>query len=375
MRIIPKPVRTLTLILVVFGSLNVAHPQQPDPDQLLNRAIEAQQRGEYDAAVRDYRKVLALRPNMVEAKVNLGAALVHEGQYDAAIQMYKSALPQLTQKNAIMMNIALAYYKKADFNGAREQLLALHDAQPEDVRTAILLGDTDVKVGKAPEAISMLEHFESTNTQNLDFGFVYGSALVNGGRRRDGVAQLEKVAAAGNMADAYMLAGATLLKLNELEQARRDLENALRLDPKLPGIYTLTGTARDKTGDLTSAESAFREAIKSNPNDFDANLYLGAILCKRRELDEAKPYLDHALQLNPASSMARYEVAMLKSTSGDYAAAVEEFEKLIKEDPTWLEPHVELATLYYKLHRAEDGANERKIVEKLTAEQQKQGPQ
>jgi tetratricopeptide (TPR) repeat protein len=365
----------LTLVLVVAAFFNAAQAQQLNPEQLLNRAMAAQQRGEYAAAIRDYKRVLALRPHMVEAKVNLGAALAHEGQYDAAIQMYKSALPQLAQKNPVMMNIALAYYKKGDFNAAREQLQTLHDAQPEDVRTAILLGDTDIKSGKAEEAVSLLAHFEATNAQNLDFEFVYGSALVNGGKRRDGVAWLEKAAAAGNMADAYMLAGATLLKLNEYEQARRDLENALRLNPRLPGLYTLVGTARDKTFAVAEAEAAFREAIKSNPNDFDANLYLGAILCKRRELDEAKIYLDHALQLNPASSMARYEDAMLKSTSGEYATAAQELEKLVKDDPAWLEPHVELATLYYKLHRDEDGANERKIVEKLTAEQQKQGPQ
>lgn len=363
----------LSLAFLVLAFLNVAHAQQ-DPDQLLNRAIDAQQRGDYDAAIRDYRELLALRPAMVEAKVNLGAALVHQGQYDAAIEMYKSALPQLAQKNAVVMNIALAYYKKQDFNAAREQLLVVHRAQPEDVRTAILLGDTEVKTGKAAEAVSVLEHFETINIQNLDFEFVYGSALVNAGKRRDGVAWLEKAAVAGNMADAYMLAGATLLKINEFQQARNDLETALRLDPRLPGLYTLIGTARDKTFDVAGAEAAFREAIKANPDDFDANLYLGAILCKRRDLDEAKPYLNHALQLNPASSMARYEAAMLKSTSGQYAEAVEDLERVVKEDPTWLEPHVELATLYYKLHRTEDGANERKIVEKLTAEQQKQGP-
>jgi Flp pilus assembly protein TadD len=37
-----------------------------------------------------------------------------------------------------------------------------------------------------------------------------------------------------------------------------------------------------------AAEPAFREAVKLNPDDFDANLYLGAILYKQRHLPEAK---------------------------------------------------------------------------------------
>jgi len=215
---------------------------------------------------------------------------------------------------------------------------------------------------------------ESKNASNLDFEYAYGSALIKAGRRREGATRLEKVAKSGNSADAYLLAGSTLLDLNDFQPARRDLDEALRLDPKLPGIYTLAGTARDKTGAIPEAEVAFREALKINPDDFDANLYLGAILYKRRDLEEAKPYLDRALRLDPKSSMARYEVAMFESTSGQYQAAAERLEQLVKDDPAWLEPHIELASLYYRLHRPDDGRKEREAVDRLTAEQQKKGP-
>jgi hypothetical protein len=72
--------------------------------------------------------------------------------------------------------------------------------------------------------------------------------------------------------------------------------------------------------------------------------------------------------------MARYEAAMLKSTSGDYETAAHELELLIKDDADWLEPHVELPTLYYRLHRPDDGAKARQIVESLTAKQQAPAP-
>jgi tetratricopeptide (TPR) repeat protein len=365
---------TARALLIAALCLSVAAAQAPDPDQLLNSAIDAQQRGEYKTAIVDYRKLLELRPNLVEARVNLGAALAHEGDFDGAIAMYRSALPLVTQKNAVLLNLALAYYKKGDFAKAGEQFEALRTAQPNDVRIAILLGDTDVHLGKADSAVAMLEPLESKNAQNLDFEYAYGSALIKAGKRRDGVARMEKVATQGHSADAYLLAGATLLDLNEFEAARRDLDAALNLNPKLPRVYSLAGMARDKTGDIRAAETAFREALKLDPEDFDANLYLGAILYKGRKMDEAKPYLDAALRLNPKSFMARYEVAMFKSTSGQYDEAAQDLEKLVKDDPEWLEPHEELATLYYKLHRPEDGAKERAVVEKLTAEQQAKGP-
>jgi tetratricopeptide (TPR) repeat protein len=278
------------------------------------------------------------------------------------------------QKDGVLLNLALAYYKKGDFENAAEQFETLHKANPADVRVAILLGDSDVRLGKPATAVELLEPLESANAQNLDLAYAYGTALIQVGKRRDGVARIEKVAKAGNSADAYFLAGSTFLDLNEFESARRDLDEALRLDPKLPGIYTLAGTARDKTGDIKAGETAFREALKINPDDFEANLYLGAILYRERHMDEAKPYLDRALRLNPSSSMARYESAMFESTSGQYETAAQDLEKLVKDDPTWLEPHEELASLYYRLHRPADGAKEREIVDKLTADQQAQGP-
>jgi Flp pilus assembly protein TadD len=365
--------RAAILFLVLLPAVFAA--QESNSDELLRHAIEEQQHGDFTSAIRDYRKVLELRPNDVQAKVNLGAALAHTGQFDEAIAIYRSALPSLKDKNPVLLNLALAYYKKGDFEHAREQFEILHDAQPNSLQVVILLGDSDVRTGKSDAALSLLEPLESKYAQNMDFEYVLGSALIaTKGRRREGVARVEKVAKAGADAAAYVLAGATLLDLNEYEPARQDLEEALRLNPRLPKLYTLVGTARDKTGDVKDAETAFREALKTNPDDFEANLYLGAILYKRRDVDEAKGYLDRALKLKPSDSMARYEAAMLKSTSGEYETAARELESLVKDDPDWLEPHVELATLYYRLHRPEDGAKERQIVDSLTAKQQAQGP-
>jgi len=365
--------RAALLFFILFPALVAA--QEANPDALLKRAIVEQQHGDFSSAIRDYRKVLELRPNEIEAKVNLGAALAHIGQFDEAITVYRSALSAVKDKNPVLLNLALAYYKKGDFEHAREQFEILHDAQPNTLQVVILLGDSDLRTGKSEAALTLLEPLESKYSQNMDFEYVLGSALINTkGRRRDGVVRIEKVAKTNSDASAYMLAGATLLDLNEYEQARVDLEAALRLNPRLPTLYTLVGTARDKTGDIKNAEMAFRDALKTNPDDFEANLYLGAILYKRRDIEEAKGYLDRALRLKPADSMARYEGAMLKSTSGDYEAAARELESLVKDDPDWLEPHVELATLYYRLHRPEDGAKERQIVDSLTAKQQAQGP-
>jgi tetratricopeptide (TPR) repeat protein len=361
----------LSLVLLFHGGISA---QDTSPDAMLNRAVEEQQKGDFAGAIRDYQAVLAVRPATLAARVNLGAALAHTGQLDAAITQYQAALKLAPQLSSIHLDLGLAYSRKGDLQRELEEFEAAHKASPHEVRIAILLGDAQTRSGKALDAVEMLTPLESANAGNPDFEFALGESLIRSGHAREGAARVEKSASASNSADAWMLAGSTLLDLDEFAQARRDLDNAMRLDPSLPGISTLDGTARDKDGDAKAAVPAFRDALERNPSDFDANLYLGAILYQQRNMEEAKKYLDKALALKPESTMARYESAMWKSTSGNYQGAVDQLEKLVADDPQWLEPHVELATLYYRLHRPSDGARERQIVDKLTAQQQQQGP-
>jgi len=49
-------------------------------------------------------------------------------------------------------------------------------------------------------------------------------------------------------------------------------------------------------------------------------------------------------------------------------------ESLVKEAPEFLEAHVSLATVYYRLKRKEDGDREREVVKKLNAAVQAKQP-
>jgi tetratricopeptide (TPR) repeat protein len=136
----------------------------------------------------------------------------------------------------------------------------------------------------------------------------------------------------------------------------------------------MAGQARDALGDTEAAQPAFVEALKQDPQDFTANLYLGTMRLKQRDLDSARPMLELALKLQPQSPMARLQMAKLNGMTGKFAEAAATLEELEKADPNWLDPHIELAAIYYKLHRPDDGQRERDIVQQIEARQQKAGP-
>jgi tetratricopeptide (TPR) repeat protein len=363
-----------TVIASLLFATSVSAAQNAEPEKLLKAGVLAQQQGDYKTAIVDYQRVLKVRPEMADVRANLGAALSHEGRFGEAIAQYRLALSALPGNEEIKMNLGLAYYKKGDLANAEGVFKEIARAKPESPQIAILLGDSEVRMGQGTAAVNMLTPLEPANAANPDFEYVLGTALIQSGNLRDGVARIQKVAEETGAADSYLLAGSTLLDLHDFPHAKADLKEALRLSPDLPRVHALMGIALDMTGDANAAEPLFREELKRNPEDFDANLYLGAILYKQRHMEEAKPHLDKALQLQPASEIALYESAMWESTSEQYEAAAKNLEAVVKTNPKWLEPHVQLANVYYRLHRSAEGAKERAIVAQLNAQQQSEGP-
>jgi tetratricopeptide (TPR) repeat protein len=357
--------RTVILILAIACLLP---GQDAKVAQLFQTAVAEQQQGDFASAVRDYGQLLKLDPSLVDARANLAASLVHLNRFDEAIEQYRLALKSAPDNSAIRLNLALAFYKHGDFGRAARELAPLHQSNPADARVATLLADCYVRLQQDTQAIAVLRPLAAQHSDDLDLSYVLGAALIRTGAAAQGVQLIETVARRGNSPDAYLLAGAALLKLGEKARAIDDLQAGFKLNPDLPGLCTQLGIAREGSGDPEGAEADFRRALQQNPDDFDANVHLGGVLYTRRDLDGARTYIDRAARLRPDSPFVIYEMALLKNASGQTAQAVADLEKVERDDPNWLDPHVQLAALYYKVHRPADGERERQIVTRLSGE-------
>lgn len=357
-------------IVALLIAAGAACAQSSNPEQLFRDAVAAQQRGDDALAVRKYQELLKGYPDSIEVRANLGAALAKLDRYDEAIAQYRAVLAK-KDNPGLRLNLALAYYKKGAWQEAVQQLNTLRAAQPDDPRLATLLADCYSHLGKDEQVIAILKPVEGAHPDDLAVAWLLGSALIRTGHRREGLDRVDRVARGGNRPEAYLLAGQTALKMNEFERARDDAEAAARLNPRLPGVDTLRGTVLSYLGDTQGATVALRQAVEADPKDFEAQLGLGAVLHTERDLDGARNHLQRALELKPDSTVARYEWARLERTEGHMEAAVRDFEKVVHDDPNWAQPHLELATLYFRMNRQEDGERERAVFDRLTAEQQK----
>ena len=347
---------------------------QATGEDLLRHAIQLHQAGDTEGAIREYRAYLKQAPRNVMARSNLGAALARSGHYEEAIVEYKQALEQDPGNLPVRVNLALAYYKTAELTSAAEHLAAVVRQQPSNRQAVFLLADCDLRLGENKKVIELLSPLEKESPNDKALIYLLGTALIRDEQPARGQVLVDRILRDGDSAEARLLLGTTKMNAREFAEALVDLKKAAELNPQLPDVFSYYGLALMTTGDTPGAADAFHKELESNPNDFVANLQLGVLLKQDQRYDEARVSYERALRVRPGDPAVRYQLATLDLAVGDLAKACGQLERLTKEVPAFVEAHVSLATIYYRLKRKQDGDRERALVLKLNAAKQAEEP-
>ena len=86
-------------------------------------------------------------------------------------------------------------------------------------------------------------------------------------------------------------------------------------------------------GDPAAAEKLCREAVERNPKDINMSGLLGAVLIKRRRLDEAEQVLKQTIALAPTFAKAHEDLGYALLEQERYEEAVEVLQKAARLDP------------------------------------------
>jgi len=346
---------------------------QNSPQELVNQAVAAQQSGRLDDAVRIYRSLVEKYPRIPELRSNLGAALAGQGRYVDAISEYRRAL-ELKPDPTVRLNLGLAYYKTEQLSLAVETLQKAREEAPENQQVLTVLADSYLRLGRNKDVIELLTPLQHAVPENPAFTYLLGTALARDGQAGKGQVVIDKILKKGDSAEARLLMGITKFMVKDFAAALADFQKAVELNPELPDLYAYYGLALLTTGDQAGARKAFERELRSNPNNFDANLRMGVLLRQDQENDQALKLLQHALLIRPGDPGVRYQIACVELAKQELEPARRDLEALVKESPDFTEAHVTLATVYFRQKKKAEADRERAIVERLNAERQAREP-
>lgn len=343
------------------------------PQARLREAITHHQAGNAEAAIPLYVEFLEKVPNHVPARVNLGAALAKTGRYAEAVEVYRKALQYDASNFGARLNLALALYKQVALDDALREFQTLHAAAPEHRQVTILLADCHMQLGEYKKVIELLAPLEAAGEHDRAAAYLLGTALVRDKQVEKGQIVLDSILRDGESPEALLLLSTVQLAGTENKKALANIAKALELNPSLPGAFSLLGQAKLNDGDPEGAKEAFFKELERNPADYEANLNVGALFRIEKDYERAAKHLNRAFGMRPQSVALKYQLGSLAMARQENTRALELLEQVTREAPSFIEGHISLATLYYRLKRKQDGDREQAIVRKLNEEiQQKE---
>jgi tetratricopeptide (TPR) repeat protein len=350
-----------------------AGAQAPSVDAFA-RAVQLQQAGDREGAVAAYQALLQTQPTNVQARSNLGVVLAQLGRYQEAIDAYRAALAQAPNEPKVRLNLGIALYKAARYADAVTELAAVRTAQPENLQARYLEADSHLRLGATKTVIELLAPLADARRDDLALAYMLGLAYLQEKDVAKGGVLVDRILKHGESAEAHLMLGMAKRGAQDLAGGLEELAKAVALNPELPTVHSLYGRALLETGNRDRARAEFEAELARNPLDFDALLYLGVLIKEDAEFDKAMPYFERALGVRPGDPGVRYQIATIHVSRGETERALPLLEAIVKEAPTFLEAHVTLATVYYRLKRRADGDRERAIVDALNKEIQAKQP-
>lgn len=233
-----------------------------DPAAYSNRALTFYHLGEFDEAVADYDRALALLPDDALLHYRRGNAYFSQGNYAAALADYNRAIilnpdyaPAYNNRGAVYARQEQYALAVADFNQSLRLLPDYTEAYRNRALAYRLQGEADKAIA---DYTRLLELLPNDAAAYLARGRLYAeqenfSAAVGDYNRL--------LALTPDNARAYYERGVLQTLRGNQEAALADLTQAVALAPEFPAPYAVLGTIYQARGELEAARENYRKHL------------------------------------------------------------------------------------------------------------------
>jgi Flp pilus assembly protein TadD len=188
--------------------------------------------------------------NEVFYRTSVMVAYNDAGKYGDSIAAYEEATRELSPSRAMVQVAVEAYAGAGDIPGATEVFSRAFELYPGDRELTLAAARFLGSHGRGPEALVLCREWLRENPDDWDARVQIGQTLVAMGRDSESEQEIRKVLAEDPLsADAHYLQGVLFLRRNETEAGIGQLEEALKISPRLSGeAYFFLAMAYLKVG-------------------------------------------------------------------------------------------------------------------------------
>jgi tetratricopeptide (TPR) repeat protein len=296
-----------------IGKSTAAAPAVPEnrSEEHRNLGIAFYKTGMLDEAVREFRRVVELRPADPAARFYLGLVMARQRRWADAVAAFSEAAAQPGAKVAVFHNLAYAFeqlYRYDEARGALDE--AMRRGGDTDPRVQTSLGVINLLSGDlaaAEASLAAAKPLFGTRPATAAWYHYAGLAAGLAGHIARAVEVLsDGVATHPRAAALYNNLAAALERAALYERAREAAERGIQEDATIATLHKNVGDLQYRAGRYDEALEAYVRAAKANPElGGDLYLKLGNIRLRRHERDEAVKCWERALELAPNNAIVR----------------------------------------------------------------------
>jgi len=331
--------------LDLLGTVRAKQGRLDDAETLFTRAVRADNqligahlnlaylyllKGLPEKTALELKEVLRLDPDNADASYKLAWLLLSQARLDECISFIEEVKQSRPLSVPMLIVLGDAYLKKGEVDQAEKSYLAAITAQRENADALLGLARVSQSRGNTNAALDYLSRAKEVLADSPDLLYKFA------------------VAAFG---------------LNRSDDAIRALKRAIEVRPGEPSYYLVLGIVQLglKNPDLQDAEENFRESLKRQPENPQAQLHLGYVLLKQKKYSDARVWLEKSIQKQTRSPEAFYYLGLIAQEQNENERAVELFQKAIQLDSAFGNAHIALGAVYLKLKNYPGAEQELKI--------------
>ena len=326
-----------------------------------------------ELAIPELLKVIALEPNNVEARANIGVLLFFRGEYKDAVPQLRAAIQLQPNLSRIQALLGIAEEHTADYPNARKDLEAafplLEDKKFKTQAGLELLG-IYTQTGNLDQAAGIVGQLQKANPENPEVQYAAYRTYAD----LAGESMLNLSLIAPDSAQMHQVMAHEETRLGNSAGAIANYRKAIALDSHLPGVHFELAELLNASDDNTlkkEAEQEYRAALEVNPMDEKSESRLGEIDALKGNAGKAYEEYSKAVALQPSDSDAKLGLAKLLIDKNETAKATALLEQTVELDPTNATAHYRLAMLYRGAGRAEDAKREVDLYKKYKTMKEK----
>lgn len=253
------------------------------PEQMfLQQAQASLRRGDQSGAVEALEKGLKLHPRSVPLQYAAARVLAQQRNYPRARRHYEQMVKLAPRDIQGYFGLAQVTFAQRDYRASAAALRGAIRIDPRSAAAYAKLGRVYTDSFDTPRALDALHKALSLDPQSAEAQFYMGDLL---------------------------------LRMSRLDEARPYLERAVALAPGNAQLRTRLGDLflerQDTPVNTTRALTAYQEAIRLDPRLPGAHYGAGRVYTRQRRWQEAEQELRTTLELDPRFGRAHYTLAQV----------------------------------------------------------------